>query len=103
MQFDQLCCSLGSQKTAPSDDPYSGLLPPGWEAALLLKEPGSNLYYIFVCLFVFVCFVVVVVLAALGLRCCVWAFSCCGEQGLLFVVVRGLLNVVDSLVAEHRL
>ena len=42
-------------------------------------------------------------LAALGLRCCVWAFSSCGERGLLFVAVRGLLIAVASLVAEHRL
>ena len=42
-------------------------------------------------------------LAALGLHCCVRAFSSCGEQGLLFVVVRGLLIAVASLVAEHRL
>ena len=42
-------------------------------------------------------------LAALGLRCCTWAFSSCGEQGLLFVLVRGLLIEVASLVAEHRL
>ena len=42
-------------------------------------------------------------LAALGLHCCVRAFSSCGEQGLLFVVVRGLLVAVASLVAEHRL
>ena len=42
-------------------------------------------------------------LAVLGLRCCVWAFSSCGEQGLLFVAVRGLLIVVASLVAEHGL
>ena len=27
-------------------------------------------------------------LAALGLCCCTWAFSSCGEQGLLFLVVR---------------
>ena len=40
--------------------------------------------------------------AALGLRCCVWTFSSCGEQGLLFVVVLGLLVVV-SLFAEHGL
>ena len=32
-------------------------------------------------------------LAALGLRCCMQAFSSCGEQGLLFVAVRGLLVV----------
>ena len=30
-------------------------------------------------------------LAVLGLRCRAWAFSSCGEWGLLFVVVRGLL------------
>ena len=42
-------------------------------------------------------------LAALGLRCCIRAFSSCGERGQLFVVVRGLLIAVASLVAEHRL
>ena len=42
-------------------------------------------------------------LAALGLHCCTWAFSSCGEQGLLFVAVHGLLIVVASLVAEHGL
>ena len=42
-------------------------------------------------------------LAALGLRCCTWAFPSCGEQGLLFVAVHGLLTAVASLVAEHRL
>ena len=44
-------------------------------------------------------------LAVLGLHCCVqvWAFSSCGEWGLLFVVVCGLLIAVASLVAEHRL
>ena len=42
-------------------------------------------------------------LAVLGLRCCVWAFSSCGEQGLPFIAVCGLLIAVASLVAEHRL
>ena len=42
-------------------------------------------------------------LAALGLHCCARAFSSCGERGLLFVAVRGLLIAVASLVAEHRL
>ena len=42
-------------------------------------------------------------LAALGLSCCVWAFSSCGERGLLFVVVRGLLIAVASRVTQHRL
>ena len=31
------------------------------------------------------------------------AFSSCGERGLLFVAVRGLLIAVASLVAEHGL
>ena len=42
-------------------------------------------------------------LAALGLRCCTQAFSSCGEPGLLFVVVHGLLIAVASLVVEHGL
>ena len=39
-------------------------------------------------------------LAALGLHCCAWTFSSCGEWGLLFAAVRGLLIAVASLVAE---
>ena len=42
-------------------------------------------------------------MAALGLRCCMWAFSSCGEQGLLFVAVCGLLIAVVSLAAERGL
>ena len=42
-------------------------------------------------------------MAALGLHCCVRAFSSCGEQGLPFVVVRRLRIAEASLVAEHRL
>ena len=41
-------------------------------------------------------------LAALGLHCCTQAFSSCGELGLLFVVVHGLLIAV-AFVAEHGL
>ena len=48
-------------------------------------------------------YLIYLVLAALGLRCRAWAFSSCGEQGLLFVVVHGLLIAMPSLVAEHRL
>ena len=51
--------------------------------------------FFFLCMYLF--------LAALGLRGCAWAFSSCGEQGLLFVVVHGLLIAVASLVAEHGL
>ena len=42
-------------------------------------------------------------MAELGLCCRAWAFSSCGERGLLFVVVCGLLIAVASLVAEHGL
>ena len=41
--------------------------------------------------------------AALGLRCCARAFSSCGERGLLFVAVCGLLIAVTSLAVEHGL
>ena len=47
--------------------------------------------------------ILILFLAALGLHCCAQAFSSCGERGLLFVAVRGLLTVVASLVAEHGL
>ena len=46
-------------------------------------------------------FISLIFLAALGVRCCTWACSSCGEWGLLFVVVRGLLIAVASLAAEH--
>ena len=42
-------------------------------------------------------------LAVLGLRCCAQAFYSCGEQGLFFIVVHGLLIAVGFLVAEHGL
>ena len=50
-------------------------------------------FYLFIYLF----------LAALGLRCCVQAFSSCGQRGLLFVAVCGRLIMVASLVVELRL
>ena len=39
----------------------------------------------------------------MGLRCCMWAFSSCREQGLLFTVAHGLLTAVASLIVERRL
>ena len=35
-------------------------------------------------------------MAALGLCCCAWALSSCGERGFLFVAVHGLLIAVAS-------
>ena len=42
-------------------------------------------------------------LAVLGLRCCVRTFSSCGQLGLLFAAVCGLLTAVVSPVVEHGL
>ena len=56
----------------------------------------DDFYFIF-----FKCIYFIYFLAALGPRCCARAFSSCGERGLLFVAVRGLLVAVASLVAEH--
>ena len=52
--------------------------------------------------FFFYLFICCLFLAALGLLCCARAFSSCGEWGLLFIAVRGLLIAVASL-AEYRL
>ena len=52
---------------------------------------SGYLYYLFIYLF-----------SCIGSLLLVRAFSSCGKQGLLFAVVRGLLIVVASLVAEHR-
>ena len=61
---------------------------------------GLLLLLFFINLFIYLYFLF---LAALGLCCCTRAFSSCGERGLLFVVVRGLLIAVVSLVEEHGL
>ena len=42
-------------------------------------------------------------MAVLGLHFCVRAFSSCGKQGPLFIVVCGPLTIAASLVEEHRL
>ena len=46
---------------------------------------------------------VCVCVAALGLRCSLQAFFSCGEQGLVFIVVCGLLIAMASLIAEQEL
>ena len=54
-------------------------------------------------LFFFNKFLSFIYLALLGFCCRAWAFSRCGEQGLLFLAVCGLLIAVASLVVEHGL
>ena len=63
---------------------------------MLLDENLSIFFLInlFIYLFIFGC---------IGLCCCTWAFSSCGERGLLFVEVRLLLIAVASLAVEHGL
>ena len=60
----------------------------------IVKKWALSYIFPFINLFYFI-------LSALGLRCCARAFSSCGERGLLFIVVRGLLIAVASLVVEH--
>ena len=59
--------------------------------------------YKFIAMQLFFLFFFYLFLATLSLRCCAWAFSSCGERGLLFVAVCGLLIAVASLVVEHGL
>ena len=72
------------------------------------KNGAKGEIFSYKCLWVFFCLVYLFYLlfyflAALGLRCCTWAFSSCGEWGLLFIAVHGLLIEAASLVAEHGL
>ena len=89
-------------------DQGSNPVPLHWECRVLATEPpGKSLtffflififyyyYYFLINLFIFVC--------TGCLLLCAWAFSSCGEGGLLFASVRGLLIAVASLVAEHGL
>ena len=61
------------------------------------------LFYFFTEQTLFNLFIFLKFLAVLGLRFCARAFSSCGKQGPLFIVVRGPLTVTASPVAEHRL
>ena len=49
------------------------------------------------------CYLFILFLAAVGFHCFRKAFSRCSKQGLLFVVVLGLLIAVASFDAELRL
>ena len=42
-------------------------------------------------------------LLALGLHCCIRAFSQCGQHGYSLTVAHGLLIAMTSLAVEHRL
>ena len=42
-------------------------------------------------------------MVAMGLHCCEWASSSCGEWGVTLVALHWLLIMADSHVEEHRL
>ena len=73
------------------------------------KMPNFNHTWFFSVLtanVLFVCLFAVAVGLCCGTRAlcwCEWAFSRCGQRGLLFTVVLRLLSVVASLVAERQL
>ena len=57
----------------------------------------------YICMYVCMYLFIYLFMAVLGLRFCARAFSSCGKQGPLFIVVHGPLIIAASLVAEHRL
>ena len=83
-------------KKVPVSGSYAGLLQKSLTCQYNCQKSQSLKKYS-------LCIILKKFLAALGLRCCLRAFSSCSEQGLLFVVVRRLLTAVASLVAEHGL
>ena len=85
---------------------FSSFLPPSLPSFLPLSLSFFPSFFLSLAdssFFLFYFIFIYLFLAALGLRCCVQAFSSCGEWGLLFVAVRGLLIAVASLVEEHGL
>ena len=58
-------------------------------------------YFIYLFIYFKFIYFIYLFLAALSLPCCAWAFSSCGEWGLLFVVVCRLLIAVTSLVVAR--
>ena len=66
----------------------------------------SKILIRYVVLFLYSFFFLIIIslfLAVLGLHFSARAFSSCGEQGPLFIAVRGPLTITASLVAEHKL
>ena len=94
LPLPSLCLLLGFQSQIGKN------YPPCLSCLLLLH----SIFHPFICYtFWVISLSLFFFLAVLGLRCCARAFSSCGERGLLFVEVCGLLIVVASLVAEHGL
>ena len=78
----------------------------GQESRSFRRSSKSLFFFFFKEAYIYIYFLnkfIYLFLAALGLHCFTRPFSGCGERGILFVAVRGLLIAVASLVAEHRL
>ena len=73
-----------------------------WRNIYLSSLPVLKLDYLYFYYFFFNKFIYLF-LAVLGLCCCVWAFSSCGERRLLLIAVHGLLIAVGSVAVEHGL
>ena len=78
------------------DVPAPGRAIPATQVTPHLQPPllGHFLFLFLKNLFIYL------FLAELGLRCCVRAFSSCGDRGLLFVVVHGLQSAGLVVVAH---
>ena len=98
----------GFSTTAPPGKPDKSYITNSSGAQIIFS---SNLIYYkpfylnitYIYIFRFICiyfYILFVFFAALGLCCCVWAFSSCGEWGLLFVAV---LSSCGSRALECRL
>ena len=88
----------GQPKRAEGDNERMGAVRSAPSACSAPRKPALPCL---LCPFIYL--LIYLFMAVLGLHCCVRGFSSCGERGLLFLVVRGLLIAVASLVAEHRL
>ena len=62
------------------------------------RRSGLFFFFFLIFIYLFTCFQLYQVFVT-----AYQLFSSCGEQGLLFIAVHGLLTEVASLVAEHRL
>ena len=109
------CLSVHLQRAKARGKKANGIKVSYWRqrsSSMILREPNTSRCCLLLerklqSLFYFILFIFKIYLflfwAALGLHCRTQAFSSCGEWGLLFVVLHGLLIVVASLFAEHGL
>ena len=94
---------LGLEPTSPVlAGGFLTTAPPGKSLWLLFSLP-LHLSFDFLFLVHLHPQICIFLLAALGLHCCIQAFSSCGEWGPLFIAVRRLLIAVASLAAERGL